>query len=235
MTADEAKMLRTQKNIADTLETVSQTLELIRAQALQTSKRLPLPKIAEGPTKEHLELYCIFRNYVTHEAALVNNRLNWNVTIQGFLFAAYTFTLQKAAELKTNLLLHLRLSPGQTTLDIAFLNHAPGIRELHAAMIVMAAVGCLVGLGVAFSITAARIAQKTVQSKWFDVYKEYDPECQFKQDKKIKHTHGTYLPGVVGGGHPDTFKSGFIASTILLVTFVVAWPLLLIFTLGVFD
>src|SRR5580658_5975181 len=47
------------------------------------------------PIKGHIELYSVFRDYLKHEDDLINNRLNWNFTIQGFLFTAYTFTLQK--------------------------------------------------------------------------------------------------------------------------------------------
>ena len=46
------------------------------------------------------ELYKIFRDYVEHEDTLVNNRLLWNINIQGFLFATYGFTIQKLAEVQ---------------------------------------------------------------------------------------------------------------------------------------
>ena len=52
----------------------------------------------------HHEHYAIFRDYLKHEDNLINNRLNWNFTIQGFLFASYTFTIQKIAEIKSDLL-----------------------------------------------------------------------------------------------------------------------------------
>jgi hypothetical protein len=40
---------------------------------------------------EHFELY---RDYVKHEDELINRRLTWLLTVQGFLFAAYGLTNQ---------------------------------------------------------------------------------------------------------------------------------------------
>jgi hypothetical protein len=46
----------------------------------------------------HLQIYTIFREYVKHEDSLINWRLSWNFTIQGFLFAAYAVATQKVFE-----------------------------------------------------------------------------------------------------------------------------------------
>jgi hypothetical protein len=45
--------------------------------------------------REHFK---IFRDYVEHEDNLINSRLMWNITIQGFLFATYGLSVQKLAE-----------------------------------------------------------------------------------------------------------------------------------------
>jgi len=45
-----------------------------------------------------LKHYAAFRAYVEHEDALVNNRVLWNINIQGFLFATYGISLQKLAQ-----------------------------------------------------------------------------------------------------------------------------------------
>jgi hypothetical protein len=47
---------------------------------------------SELPIHQH---YKIFRDYVEHEDFLVNNRLLWNINIQGLLFAAYAIALQR--------------------------------------------------------------------------------------------------------------------------------------------
>jgi hypothetical protein len=40
------------------------------------------------------ETYQIFREYLQHEDELANNRLSWMLTIHGFLYASYAFTVQ---------------------------------------------------------------------------------------------------------------------------------------------
>src|SRR5262249_54976573 len=41
-----------------------------------------------------IALYGVYRGYLEHEDELINRRLSWNLTLQGFLFAAYGVTLQ---------------------------------------------------------------------------------------------------------------------------------------------
>lgn len=62
-----------------------------------------LPNAVE-PSEQDLRVYATYRAYVQHEDDLTNNRLNWNFTIQGFLFAAYSFSLQKIAEVRADML-----------------------------------------------------------------------------------------------------------------------------------
>jgi hypothetical protein len=41
------------------------------------------------PPEESERLYAIYRQYLMNEANLINARLTWLLTIQGFLFATY--------------------------------------------------------------------------------------------------------------------------------------------------
>jgi hypothetical protein len=154
-----------------------------------------LPKPDEEDLTEEHKLYSVFRNYASHEAALINYRLNWNITIQGFLFAAYTFTVQKASELKVALLLKLQSQVAPPTL-----NHAPGLADLHITMIAIAVVGTCVSIAVYASVFAARISQLELQTRWFELHPEYKSDPEGGKN----HTHGPRLPGLLGGGHLDT-------------------------------
>jgi hypothetical protein len=40
------------------------------------------------------EIYQIFREYLQREDGFANNRLSWMLTIHGFLYASYAFTIQ---------------------------------------------------------------------------------------------------------------------------------------------
>jgi transcriptional regulator with XRE-family HTH domain len=47
-----------------------------------------------------VEHFKIFRDYIKREDDLIDHRVSWNSTIQGFLFAAYGLSLQKPLDVK---------------------------------------------------------------------------------------------------------------------------------------
>jgi hypothetical protein len=67
------------------------------------------------------ETYQIFREYLQHEDELANNRLSWMLTIHGFLYASYAFTVQTklvvAQRINSDLLAHISYQ-GQILLDM---------------------------------------------------------------------------------------------------------------------
>src|SRR5271170_1594006 len=44
--------------------------------------------------EESVKMYELYREYVRHEDGLVNYRMTWLLTIHGFLYATYGFTMQ---------------------------------------------------------------------------------------------------------------------------------------------
>jgi len=54
--------------------------------------------VDESANKHELEdavrIYDLYRDYVKHEDELINRRLSWNLTLQGFLFATYGVSFQ---------------------------------------------------------------------------------------------------------------------------------------------
>jgi hypothetical protein len=115
-----------------------------------------------------LELYKLFRDYVKHEDDLINNRLNWNFTIQGFLFAAYAFSLQKIADVDLGLIRN-DINPDLVgTIPIVHNTH-----ELRTVMLVTAGVGFCVSIFIYLSVWAARVAIDELEGRWFDLYEAY--------------------------------------------------------------
>jgi len=56
---------------------------------------LPPPKQQELSNFENVvKIFNLYRDYVKHEDELINRRMSWNLTLQGFLFAAYGVTVQ---------------------------------------------------------------------------------------------------------------------------------------------
>jgi hypothetical protein len=59
-----------------------------------TSPAVAEPRAPEAPKLDYLAIYNAYRDYLKHEDELINRRLSWNLTLQGFLFAVYGVTLQ---------------------------------------------------------------------------------------------------------------------------------------------
>jgi hypothetical protein len=147
--------------------------------------------------------YKIFRDYVEHEDGLINNRLMWNITIQGFLFATYGFSVQKLAEVQA--------SNGTESIG------GTGVFALRWLIIILPILGSFVSY---YSWRGVRAAQKAIgrlEDTWTTITKPPD---------------GPRLPGLTGGGDEANHTEGFLAPKVFPWIFVVAWVLLLISYLG---
>lgn len=198
------------------------------------------------PTQE--KLFSIYRDYLKHEDDLINNRLNWNFTIQGFLFAAYSFALEKVADIKLGLL--------STYIDpkrVPYVNILHSISDLEILLALLAFVGMGVSFFVYISVRAARYAIHELEMRWRAINPgHYNPPDMklflsigfwvkvWRDDESIK-THGANppgLPGLVGGGHPVANLLGFHAPNALPLLFVGVWLFLFVdalFDIGVFG
>src|SRR5690242_7379942 len=120
----------------------------------------PMKILVEGSPLEY-QLYAVFRDYAKHEDDLINGRLNWNFTIQGFLFTTYGLSLQKIAEVRSQL-----IKPGIPW--VRSMDYASAVHELRIFMIVIAIVGIFVSAFVHLSVWAARIALYELELKWME-------------------------------------------------------------------
>jgi hypothetical protein len=85
-----------------------------------------------GPTK--CEYYDIYRKYRLAEQNLLNNRLTWNLTIQGFLFATYGLSSQK------------QLSPAAVVHLTYLVEFIPWIGLVSSAALLLSVVGAMLVL-----------------------------------------------------------------------------------------
>ena len=169
----------------------------------------------------------IFRDYIEHEDELVNQRLLWNINIQGFLFASYGFSVQKLAEVQVTQKLaeaqaHLVLTPETT-----------GITALRWFMVILPLFGIFISV---LSFKGVRAAQYAIRRLSRDWEKAVNERLLFPLDDPL-------LPGMIGGGYkkgenPDeggenqTHIWGFLAPLWFPRIFIAAWLFVLISYLG---
>jgi hypothetical protein len=174
-------------------------------------------------TAEHLALYAAFREYVKHEDDLINNRLNWNFTVQGFLFAAFSFSIQKMAELQSGPL----FAKGPPAIQN---NVRASIRDLAVVNFLVGAMGLLVSAFVCIAVLAAQAALRELERKWIEGHQEYGERPPFKLD-----THGPHLPGLIGAGSSWAHRLGHWAPVSLPFWLAVTWTILLVYLFHAYN
>jgi hypothetical protein len=156
--------------------------------------------------------YSLFRDYVKHEDDLVRHRLNWNLNIQGFLFATYGFSIQKMVEIKANLL--------NSRPPLIVIESDKSWVALRVLVKTLPVVGFGVSLLVLLGVGAAKIAIDKLHDDWEDCenrrYKEESPK----------------LPKMTGAGVRTAHYLGFYAPLMIPVVFMGAWAYIFAFLVG---
>ena len=158
-----------------------------------------------------LELYSAYRQYLNHEHGLINHRLTWNFTIQGFLFTSYAFVLNKAADVR--IALSQRMMEGVGQLLIA-------LHDLEILLLVIGAVGIIASIAVQLSVWGAILSMHSLKERWHNL--KFDKQ----QDVGDVGSSRGY-PDIMGGGSPPATVLGFLAPLILSFALIAAWALLI--------
>jgi hypothetical protein len=120
-------------------------------------------------------IYSIYRDYIKHEDELIHRRLMSNIILQGFLFAAYGFSIEflHRPMIDKGLLADLKLLP-----------------------LVFPLIGCTVGVLALMSIVAAQNAIDGLKKDWGDIAAAIDPKIRARlpgltgAGKKLSNTLG---------------------------------------------
>jgi hypothetical protein len=162
------------------------------------------------PDLTHLECYKFCHDKLCSENELTNNRLSWNFTIQGFLFAAYALTLQTLGNIKIKM---AEMQPG------------PAKVSLTDAIAVLAEInswipwtGILVSAFIVIGAFAAQLAILSTRKK----FHEQHPYHKYENFTM----HGTHFPGVTGGGNVLAHALGTVPLGIPLVFIFIWWELM---------
>lgn len=178
------------------------------------------------------ELYSYYRQYLNHEHSLINQRLGWNFTIQGFLFTSYAFVLNKVADVRISLAKDKMLAAHE-------LNGA--LHELYTLLLVIAVVGVCSSITVHMSVSGARLSMNKLRSRWCELtYSQIQKAAENSEKKnndaetsndeknlaQLSLSHG--YPAIMGGGDARATWLGFQAPAFLSIAIAAAWMILFI-------
>lgn len=196
------------KDIQKSLEHEGSNLAAIRD---QISAMIDGDGSGEGLTLSNLPIhqhFKIFRDYEEHEDDLINSRLQWNITIQGFLFATYGFSLQKLAEVQAT---------------------GMGVFALRWLIFVLPIVGMSISVFSWKSIDAAQTAIRNLGAHWKRIVGTQNPQLPNLVGG------GDPIDDKPGEEALNAHKRGFWAQTCFPWIFIVAWfVLFLIYGLSFF-
>jgi len=141
------------------------------------------------------EYFQIFREYRMCEQNLLNHRITWNLTIQGFLFATFGFCVQKLLELEAG---------G----DPAKIDQARYAAEQHLRFLVntVSVLGIVLSMVILLAMCAAGIVLWTLGNAWAKI-----------------DEHPPYLPNPAGAGKPLAVLLGFCPPIVIPVVFIFVW------------
>jgi hypothetical protein len=177
------------------------------------------------------ETYQLFREYLQHEDELANNRLSWMLTIHGFLYASYAFTvqtkLQVAQRINSDLLAQL---PGADSAGHAGSYPASfliaSIWQVDSVIFLICFVGFFISLVALRSIGAAGKANETIL-KVFE--KQFGVQPAFGAPETVLVANKLILPTIAGGGDHQNIPRGFLSARWIPVFLMSGWVFSLLF------
>jgi hypothetical protein len=154
--------------------------------------------VANVQLKDDLKsAYSIYRQYAEHEDSLINSRLSWNLTVQGFLLAAFGIVALKLID-----------TCGTGPVDSR-------LYLLKLVVFVLPLAGLAVSVVSAIGVLAAALALDKLDSDWEDKVKLE----LWKLDRDGEYV----LPRLTGGGSDRAHNLGLYPARIIPWVFVVAW------------
>jgi hypothetical protein len=161
-----------------------------------------MDEAAELRVRLHAQ-YRLYRDYVTHEDALINNRTTWLINLESFIIATFGFSYQKKFEIVT-----------KPAAELNALIAPKMITEYNWFLVTLAFAGLIIAVVSLVSIRAADLSIKSIEQKF---------EAKYRM-----HPSYDELPKLTGGGHASASMDGFRFSQLLPRFFAVAWTLVIL-------
>ncbi len=197
-----------------------------RAQvSLKTSLCYPLA-VNDGDVLAKFHYYEIIRSYIVHEDDLVNSRLTWCLTINGFLFTALAVLGQRAVDLTTGNMVGPESASRWWT---AF--------AIFVALTTITALGAIVSSLASRAVAAANYSLESLDAL---IHGDHGPDNVrtngvFTLCVAETTTDKLRLPRIIGGGAPDNLAHARAGQYYLQITRLIAFVWFIIAALCIFG
>ena len=156
--------------------------------------------------------YTLLRDYIKHEDGLINQRATWLMSVQAFLIATFGLSYQKKFEVLANAFIAGKVQ--QLQVMIAFYD---------VFLLLLVAIGIMTSIRAGDSVRAAMAALGRLTEHW-NSFVQGQMKAPFSLPASLD-----YLPGIVGGGHPDAPGDGIRLADALPEFFRKFWLVMAVF------
>jgi hypothetical protein len=225
------------------------TLRLLEAMVDEKAGQQASPGLAEK-----LHLYEGFRSYIRHEDDLTNNRMTWMLTIHGFLYASYGFTVQKKLEILERINDFVIVQKVEYSHYLAATKFWFALLEIEVFLLLVAAVGMAIS---GSALQSVRAASHALSSTRFIFELHFPPFAISRRDGRVLSRQETaafsdeerddwliesvvnlgspdkavFIPTITGGGHQDLKKAGASAAIVIPLVLFTSWIIAVLFSL----
>jgi hypothetical protein len=177
----------------------------------------------------YLPIYNVYRDYVMQESNLINTRLMWILTINGFLFTTFGLSLQKQLEITR----YVAKDGIDNSLLVSVNAFHASFYEIQFFLFVICVIGVLVSLLGRRSILAAQMASHAVADLFANApHRPHTNSPYLTLDKKevrsFQTCEGYLLPDIRGGGNARSVNFGHGTSKWIPLILALAWAILAI-------
>jgi hypothetical protein len=132
-----------------------------------------------------LEYFNLFRAYRIREHDILNHRLTWSLTIQGFLFVTYGYCVQKLAELQT----------GENSANEFLVSYNYAVDQLKLMIIyVIPLVGIVLSIVLCFAVVTNYRVLFRLEREWNEKIKRPEPYVPNPSGAGISWAHLAVIP-----------------------------------------
>lgn len=179
--------------------------------------------------EELINIYNVFRDYAKHEDQLIISRLSFILTIHGFLYTAYAFTIQKQLEIAEKISDHVAQYKDDQI--ACYLDSGLIGREYNQStwfVYTIAFVGICISISGFRSISAAKKSARSVKRLMESqarrmLKRRYGLNGTIFYQLRGEGAVSVILPSIAGAGNEKVEKRGFFVASSIPIILACSW------------